>query len=122
MSTYLNMTGTKLILEPRIAAFCTRACFVTLGFMRGKFSLFPATRVVVNQGHASRCLNLLTYQRAAVGPIHSKVAGIHPLGADAYERYYDPAVVHTRTGEHCADGYATAGCIEVQLVALAADL
>jgi hypothetical protein len=41
---------------------------------------------VVNQGPASRSLNVLADHRAAISCIHQFVASIDPLGTDACER------------------------------------
>ena len=115
------MMCTEFVLESCIAALGTRAGLVALGFMRRKFLLLPFSRIVVNQGHATCHPDFLSDHRAATCCVHQFVTGINSLSADTCERQCDPAVMYVRASKNGANGYATAGRIQMQLVAFPTD-
>lgn len=80
------MAGAKFVLEPRVAALCTGAGFVTLRLVWRKLAFLPFAWVVVNQGDSSCALDFFADHRAAIGGIHQFIARIDPLRADAHER------------------------------------
>ncbi len=119
---HAHLIAAELVLEPRVAALGDGALVVAHGVRRIERLLESATWIVIDQRYVVQAPAVLVQIEAAVGGVHHIVEIGHALGADQRQGDRGAAVVHRGRGQQRRYRHPTVGGVEMQLVAVPADL